>query len=305
MMTTNLPPKVRPGDSVRATAFNALIDAIRGVMPIAGRNVRISYSSAGAKIDVVASQRAGGGSAAVYWTVSYDEDKGWLIDIPVGSTTFSTTVHLPRPQGETDGPYSLDGSAQSDGDYEVVVHFKREVRVGSSSVPVPIVYAEIHSASATGRGPYAGDVYSFVAATVSVTTEQGDGGGQTTTRRIVQQYAAPVDAVEPSVPTASLGLYWSCSAVGSSGWNSFRPSFHADDDAPLCGGTLDVTESVPYQGDATLYYLIDCSGSTPAPKVTSTAQSGYSVVCKEIYRLKDGAVVSDTRADIWQLVFYP
>lgn len=243
------------------------------------------------------------GVAAVLkpFEVRWNADEGcWSVYVPANAVEggASFVVHNERIDGDW---YKVANQPSGAGVFDVIVHVKRRVKVGNGGVGVAVhVSATAGGPSAPGAEPAnrsAGDVFTVVAARCTVS-----GSGSTVSRKAVRISRGCVSLA--SEPSGVLELYWACPAVGSSGWQTFTPHVSAASDAPICGGALADT-ALPASGSATAYYLVDCTGSTPAASVVTSPGLVTGKVNIPVYHLSNGCVVDDIRASLAQAVFYP
>ena len=243
------------------------------------------------------------GVAAVLkpFEVRWNADEGcWSVYVPANAVEGGTSfvVHNERIDGDW---YKVANQPSGAGVFDVIVHVKRRVKVGNGGVGVAVhVSATAGGPSAPGAEPAnrsAGDVFTVVAARCTVS-----GSGSTVSRKAVRISRGGVSLA--SEPSGVLELYWACPAVGSSGWQTFTPHVSAASDAPICGGTL-ADAALPASGSATVYYLIDCTGSSAAPSVVTSRTDAPGKIYMVVYNLSDGRVTVDQRSNLANQVFYP
>lgn len=243
------------------------------------------------------------GVAAVLkpFEVMWNADDGcWSVYVPVNAVEggASFAVHNERIDGDW---YKVANTPSGIGVFDVVVHIKRRVKVGNGGVGVAVhVSATAVGPSAPGAEPAnrsAGDVLTVVAARCMVS-----GSGSTVLRKVVRISRGGVSFA--SEPSGVLELYWACPAVGSSGWQTFTPHVSAASDAPICGGALADT-ALPASGSATVYYLIDCTGTAAAPSVVTSKTEAPGKIYVVVYNMSDGCVAVDQRSNLANQVFYP
>lgn len=202
------PRRMAPGERLTAANYNALLDYVRRITPLAGANVTVDYRLGGAVISSAGG--AGAGTSGVKpFTVRYHEDQ-WEIYLPDGCVNAGGTCEALNPaasgfRGMDDGGFDHVGDADgwrilylnerigktetdsADNSYrewKVTVHVKTSAKIyGVDALGSPargLVWASVSDrlksdTQITDAERYAdtpGDAVSFVVATIRVTTIQ-------------------------------------------------------------------------------------------------------------------------------------
>lgn len=230
------PRKMAPGEHLTAAHYNALLDYVRRVTPLAGANVTVDYRLGGAVI----SGTPGGTAerAAVKpFTVRYHEDQ-WEIYMPSGCVNVGGTCSAINPAAATGGNTHKDdpdgwrvvyidesrGTTGTDSDnntyreWDVTVHAKTSAKMyGIDDLNAPArrlvwagvtdrlkPYSQMTDAERYKDTP--GDTVSAVVARVRVTNVSG-GGVEKTERTVKQVRNTPLDVGDAHAPIG-FDLLW-------------------------------------------------------------------------------------------------
>ena len=338
----NLP---HTGQRLRAAAAAELVGEVNRNHIIAGQNVRLRRTPAGTVIDVTAGGGAGGAAGSHPWKVRYhapppEEDGGspqeaqWEVYLPAGTLTIGSNCYVMNdPAGSTDGHDGEDGwyvlplkeSTSGTKTYHIVAHGKGNASMssgGSYSVAAPFVMVaaeEIGSGGEAQHHPlqddtlkkhYAGDCWSAVIATVTVTVETEDGETQTS-RRVRQAVKAAVD-VPAAAPTYFRPL-WELSYNGSDADDPLEVvRLTLEDRKVYVGGvaTEAADTELKNDGDTIIYLTIDTSGAKPKATLSvvgfSDTQPEGSATSQpvEIFLFSANRMTVDLRANLSNLPYY-
>ena len=244
---TTLPRKPARGEAIRAELIGQIIDYMREITPVQGRNIRISTTPGGSVI----SGQPGGGAAAsgtAPWTCRFhrtddDPDGKWEIWLPYGCMSCGSTLETGnKPMSEVAGHESdkpgwyllpldeTEGTADDSGtrQFDVVAHAKTSAKMyGVDGLDDPsrrLLYVDAkkilssaESAAATSAqladGKW-GDEFSQAVASVSITQAESEGETQTT-RKITPIYESPISVAGRVSSNFDLVWYFSFADDGS------------------------------------------------------------------------------------------
>lgn len=275
--------RLKPGKAVGAVrnfaaTFNWLVDFCSNLRGGVGVDVDRTLA------DRPIIKFTGAGADESWWDVKYDPTDGWLVHIPPNTVTLpNATVELADATEENDW-YKVLGTVSGSG-VQIWAHVKRRVKVGAEADAHPVI--TVH-AGTTGTNADAGDIWSAYIATV-------DG----TTHKIFRDFSKQVTWLGTE-PDGVLQLYWALDQIGG----TFTPHVAASAAAPITGGTLNDT-ALPASGSATVYYLVDCTGASPAGSVVTTLSTAPGKAFVQVYSLSNGIATEDKRDALNRLVYYP
>ena len=230
------PRKMAPGERLTAANYNALLDYVKRITPLAGANVKVDYRLGGAIIsgtpggDVADrtvkpfAVRHHAGQWEIYMPV-------WCVNVggtcaPINPTaTTGGNAHADDPDGwrvlyldESNGTTGTDGDGNSYREWNVAVHAKTSAKMyGVDALDAParrLVWAGVtDSLKTSGQMTDAerykdtpGDAFSCDVAHIRVTTVSNDGEPETA-RSVTQLRETPVDVGDVQAPIG-FDLVW-------------------------------------------------------------------------------------------------
>lgn len=293
------PRKLGRGDHLTATHYNALLEFVRRIMPLKGSGTSVDYTMGGARIN--AGEKAPEPRQTKPWTVQWNSDANALeVYVPAEAVQLQgATVHL--ASASRTGWYLVHGASNPAAGSTLVVtaHVKGRVKEGSTGAIHPAVTVTAVAEGAGDNASKAGDIWTMDVARCETSTPENQ--GETPARTVDQLFTGTVN---PNQPVAGmLELYWETGATPAAGM-AFVPHVEGTSNAPLCGRALADT-ALGTGASVDVYYIVDCSGQTPLPSVSSTESTASDHVCVLVYRLANGMVASDLRAALSYQVYYP
>lgn len=230
------PRKMAPCEHLTAANYNALLDYVKRITPVAGANVKVDYRLGGAVISGTPGGEAADRSIKPF-TVRHHADQ-WEIYMPSGCVNVGGACAPINPAAsesgddheddqedwralgldETEGTTGTDADGNTYREWDVTVHAKTSAKmwqVDDLNAPARrLVWAGVAdrlkpSSSMTDAERYKdrpGDTFSATVARVRVTTVSNDGETETV-RTVTQLRSTPIDVGEVPAPTG-FDLVW-------------------------------------------------------------------------------------------------
>ena len=324
------PRKMAAGERLTAANYNALLDYVRRITPLAGANVKVDYRLGGAVISGTPGtvERA----SLNPFTVRYHEDQ-WEIYIPDGcvnvggscapineAASESGDDHEDDFDGwrvlgldESKGTTGTDSDDNTYREWTVTVHAKTSAkvwRVDDLNAPARrLVWAGVTDrlkpqSSMTDAERYKdtpGDAFSCVVALVRVTTVSSDGETKTV-RSVTQLRKTPVDVGDVPAPTG-FDLVWYFSVAD--GELSVEKVYCLWQIASLAGIRVTGDDMTEVTDGEDVYARIDSSDMSDGEGILSVVKnpsgednphaSDTLITWLQLYELKENTVMADYR----------
>ncbi len=324
-----VPRKMANGERLTAANYNALLDYVKRITPVAGANVTVDYRLGGAVISGTPGGETADRSIKPF-TVRYHADQ-WEIYMPSGCVNVVGTCEPINPAASTGGNahaaddggwrvLGLDESAGATGtdangntyrEWDVTVHAKTSAkmwRVDDLDAPARrLVWAGVSdrlkpSSSMTDAERYKdrpGDTFSATVARVRVTTVSTDGETETV-RTVTQLRETSIDVGDAPIPTG-FGLVWYFS-VGN-GVLTVEHVYCLRQEVSAAGITITGDSMTDVLDASTVYVRIDTTdmsegiGISEVLKDPSGAtESTAHVLWLKLYDMMHNTVTADYRA---------
>ena len=325
------PRKMSAGERLTAANYNALLDYIRRITPVAGTNVTVDYRLGGA---VISGKPGGGqaeGSGVKPFTVRRHED-AWEIYLPDGCVNVGGTcapINPPATTGGTDhddddpawrvlgidetaGTTDTDADGNSYREWDVEIHVKPSAKMwqedGLNAPARRLVWACASdrlkpAGSVTDAERYAntpGDSWSCVVARVRVTTVSTDDGTESS-RTVTQLRKTPVDVADDGQALQGFGLVWYFSVTGGA---LVVERVYCLRQLVSVAGISATGDTMTDVTDATwIYAKIDAADMTNVAGIVEVVSdpgnavysSAGTVVWLALFRMKENTVTEDHR----------
>ncbi len=323
------PRKMSSGERLTAANYNALLDYVRRITPLAGANVKVDYRLGGAII----SGTPGGDVAdrtAKPFAVRHHAGQ-WEIYMPVGFVNVGGTcapinppattggnAHADDPDGwrvlyldESAGTTGTDSDGNTYREWTVTIHAKTSAKMyGVDDLNAParrLVWAGVtDSLKTSGQMTDAerykdtpGDAFYCDVAHIRVTTVSVDGGTESV-RTVTQVRSTPVDVGDIPAPTG-FDLVWYLSV--DDGELKVDNVYCIRQLAPLAGISVTGETMTDVAGAEWVYAKIETAdmtnGNGIVDVVSDPGNDVYSstdtVVWLALFRMKENTVVEDHR----------
>ena len=322
-----VPRKMAPGERLTAANYNALLDYVKRITPIAGANVSVDYRLCGAVISGTPGGEAADRSVKPF-DVRYHEGQ-WEIYLPDGCVSVGgscTPINPAASAGgndhsdddagwrvlglvESSGTTGTDGDGNTYREWTVTVHAKTSAKMyGVDDLNAParrLVWAGVtdrlkQSSSMTDAERYKdtpGDAFACAVARIRVTTV-----GTETVRAVTQLRRTPVDVGD--VPAATgFDLVWYFSVTNGS--LSVEKVYCLRQVAAVAGISVTGDQMTEVTDAEDVYARIDSSDMSDGEGILAVvadpsggdnpSASNTLITWLPLYELKENTVMADYR----------